>query len=165
MPGATSTPSTEKFSESASELNRTPLLHHRAVRRAAAAAVDADPVKATVSCSVKQVEQTPGPAGDQLQAALGQQSGSDDLLHHGLGQVGRLRGGFDHGGHAGQEGRAELLQHSPDREVEGVDLQRNPTARRVDVLADELTRPAEPFSAAPSTSTVAFGSSRRPLLA
>ena len=50
LPGATSSPSTEKFSESASELNRTPPVSTLGWMRRAAA-VDADPVKATVSCS------------------------------------------------------------------------------------------------------------------
>jgi hypothetical protein len=51
LPGDASAPSREKFSESASELNRTPPLSTAGcVRRVAA--VDAEPVKATVSCSV-----------------------------------------------------------------------------------------------------------------
>ena len=93
----------------------------------------------------QQVEQTPRAAGDQLQAALGEQTGIDDLLQHGVGQVGRLRRGFHHGRHPGQESRRQLFQHSPDRKVEGVDLQRDAAPRGVDVLADELPAAAETF--------------------
>ena len=120
------------------------VLHHRAVR-AEQRRRRCGPGEGDGVLLGQQVEQAPRSAGDQLQAALGQQPGGDDLLDHGLGQVGRLRRGLHHGRHAGQERRGQLFQHPPDREVERVDLQGDAAARRVDVLADELPGAAESF--------------------
>ena len=119
-------------------------LHHRAMR-AQQRCRRGGPGEGDGVLLGQQVEQAPRSAGDQLQAALGEQPGVDDLLHHRFGQVGRLRRGLHHGRHPGQERRRQLLQHAPDREVEGVDLQRDTAARGVDVLADELPAPAETF--------------------
>ena len=72
--------------------------------------------------SVEVVEQVPDAATDQLESAVREDAGVDDQTHHGLGQERRGGGRLDDGGQAGQERRGQLLQGSPAREVEGVDL-------------------------------------------
>jgi hypothetical protein len=84
------------------------------------------------------VEQVAGAADHQLQAAGRQQAGFVHQAHHGFGQVAGGGGRLDDAGHAGQEGRGELLQHAPDREVEGVDVHRHAAARHQDVAAGEV---------------------------
>ncbi len=83
------------------------------------------------------VEQPRRAAGEQLERALGEDAGLDDPTYDELGEVGRLAGRLDDRGHPGEEGRGELLEHAPDREVEGVDLHRDAGPRGVDVLPDE----------------------------
>ena len=67
----------------------------------------------------------------------GRMPDSIDRLDHGGGHVPGGGGGLDDGGHAGEEGRGKLLQHAPDREVEGVDLHGDAGDAGVDVLAGE----------------------------
>ncbi len=68
---------------------------------------------------------------------LGRMPDSIDCLDHGGGDVAGGRGGLDDGGHAGDEGGGELLEHAPHREVEGVDLHGDAGNAGVDVLAGE----------------------------
>ncbi|MPM21378.1 hypothetical protein SDC9_67822 [bioreactor metagenome] len=86
---------------------------------------------------VQMVQQVAGRAGDELQRALRQQTGCDHQTDAGPGDVAGRGGRLDDGRHAGQEGRRELLQHAPDREVEGIDLHRHAGAAGVDVLTLE----------------------------
>ena len=52
-------------------------------------------------------------------------------------EIGRGRRRLHDRRHAGEQGRRQLLEHSPDGEVEGVDVHRRALQRGVDVLADE----------------------------
>ena len=83
------------------------------------------------------VEQVADPADDQLDRAVGQQAGVDHDAEGGFAEVGGAAGRFDDRGHAGEQGRGELFEHSPDREVEGIDVDRRALERGIDVLADE----------------------------
>jgi hypothetical protein len=89
------------------------------------------------------VEQVTGAAAHQLQRSLGQQPRVHDQLDQPRGQVGGLGGRLDQARQAGDERGRELLQRPPDREVERVDLHRDPAQRRQDVLARERAAPAE----------------------
>ena len=86
---------------------------------------------------VQVVQQVAGGAGDQLDRALGQHAGLEHQLDALLRDVAGGGGRLDHGGHAGDEGRGELLEHAPHGEVEGVDLHGHARDALVDVLADE----------------------------
>jgi hypothetical protein len=57
-------------------------------------------------------------------------------------------GGLDDDGQTGDEHRSELLEHAPDGEVEGVDLQRQALPRGEDVTADEGAVLRQPLDAA-----------------
>ena len=83
------------------------------------------------------VEQVAGRAGDQLDRALGQDARLDDAADDEFGQVGGLAGRLHDRGDAGDEGRRDLLKHAPDREVEGVDVDRDAGQRGEDVLGGE----------------------------
>ena len=72
--------------------------------------------------SVEVVEDAFDAAAHQLEGAVREQARLDNQSDHGLGEKGRRGGGLDDGGNAGEECRGQLLQHSPDGEVEGVDL-------------------------------------------
>ena len=87
--------------------------------------------------AVQLIENVPGAAHHQLQRPGGQQAGFDHNAHGGLTQRRRRAGRFDNGRHARQQGRTQFLQHPPDREVEGIDMQRQPVARGKHMLADE----------------------------
>ncbi|MCY1291820.1 hypothetical protein D9M70_410230 [compost metagenome] len=87
--------------------------------------------------ALQAVQQVAGAADDQLQAAFGQQAGFVHQAHGGFGQVAGGGGRFDDAGHAGEEARGELLQHAPDREVEGVDVHGQAAARHQDMGAGE----------------------------
>jgi hypothetical protein len=110
------------------------------------------------------VEQAADTAADQLDRAVGQEPGVHDQLDQPGRQVRGLGGRLDQARHPGDERRGELLQRPPDREVERVDLDRDPVQRGEDVLADEGS--ALPSgSTAPSVRMVSFGSSRLARLA
>ena len=83
------------------------------------------------------VEEVADGAGDELQRAGGQDAGVDDPAHGELGQVGGLARGLHDAGHAGDQRRRDLLQHAPDREVEGVDVDGDAFERGQDVLGGE----------------------------
>ena len=89
------------------------------------------------------LEQPGGTAAQQLQGPLGQDARVDDAAYDRLGQVGGLARGLDDARHPGEERGGELLQEAPDREVERVDLHRDPGSGRVQVLPDEGAAPAE----------------------
>ncbi len=86
---------------------------------------------------VEVVEQVARGTRDELQRPLRQDARLDHGAHGRLGEVHRRRRGLDDRGHPGEERRRELLEHAPDREVEGVDLHRDARQARVDVLAEE----------------------------
>jgi len=98
--------------------------------------------------SAEPVEQIAGAAGDELQCALGQNAALQHHSHRKFRYVSRGGGGLDDGGHAGQQGRGELFQHPPDREVEGVDMQRDALQRHRHVLTHEAAGLAEAFKIA-----------------
>ena len=75
----------------------------------------------------------------------GRMPGFDHQAHHRLGDIAGGGGGLGDGRHAGNEGRGELLQHAPDREVEGVDLCGDAGNAGVDVLAGEGAVAGEHF--------------------
>ena len=94
------------------------------------------------------IEQIAHGAADQLHRTFGQQVGFDDQLDE---PGSEIRGGtrrLDQAGDARDKRRRKLLQRSPCREVEGVDLHGHPTQRRVDVLPDELAGLAQLFRVA-----------------
>ncbi len=86
------------------------------------------------------VEQVADAADDQLHRARRQQAAVDHHPERGFAQIGGRAGRLDDRRHAREQGRGELLEHPPDREVEGVDVHRRALQRRVDVLADEACR-------------------------
>ena len=92
---------------------------------------------------VQAVEQALRPADEQLQGALRQQPRLGHDAHDVGRDVGGLAGRLDDARHPGQEGRRQLLQHPPDREVVGVDLHRRTPPRRHDVAPDETACPTE----------------------
>ena len=83
------------------------------------------------------IEQVADAAAHQLDRAFRQQPGVHDQLDQPGRQVRGLGGRLDQARHAGDERGSEFLQRTPDREVERVDLHRDPVQRSEDVLADE----------------------------
>ena len=136
VPDTASGPSTDALIESVSLEKITPPVCTEACERSRSA-VDAEPVKATTSPRRRCVEQGRHASRHQLERALGQQPGLDQDAHHGFGEVSGWGGRLHESRHAGDEGRRELLERAPDREVEGVDLHRDAGQARVDVAADE----------------------------
>ena len=86
---------------------------------------------------IQVVQQVTGGTGDQLDGALWKDAGFHHEAHAGLGDISGGGGRLDHARHAGDERWCEFLQHAPDREVEGVDLNRGAGQRGVDVGALE----------------------------
>ncbi len=89
------------------------------------------------------IEQVADPADDQLHRAGRQDVGLDHHPERGFGQPGGGAGRLHDRGNAREQGRRQLLQHPPDREVEGVDVDRHALQRGVDVLALEQPRLAQ----------------------
>ena len=91
------------------------------------------------------IEEVTRTSADELQRALRQEAG----VQHQCDQTfGHICGGtcwFHKRRHAGEKRRCELLQRPPHREVERVDLDRDPGPRGIDMLADELTALAQWF--------------------
>ena len=83
------------------------------------------------------IEEIADAAHNQLERALGQNPRVDHRTGDEFGQEARGRGRFDDRRHAGEEGRGEFFEHAPDREVEGVDVDRDTLERHADVPADE----------------------------
>jgi hypothetical protein len=107
------------------------------------AAVAADPVKRNDVLAAEVVEEIPDAAADELQRTGRQDSGLDDAPHDELRQVARGRRGLHDRRHAGEQCRREFFKHSPDREVERVDVHGGALERHADVLADECAAPGE----------------------
>ncbi len=80
------------------------------------------------------VEKIADGAADELQRTFRQQAGFDDTANHELGEIGRLAGRLDDRGNAGKQGRRDLFQHAPAREIEGVDMHGNTLERAQDML-------------------------------
>ena len=136
VPGPASGPRIEQFSESASALNRIDRPTMAGWARSCRA-VAADPVNATRSCSPRWSNRPPMLPQTSWIAPSGSSPESDDQLDQAGRQVRGLGGRLDQARHPGDERRGELLQRPPDREVERVDLDRDPVQRGEDVLADE----------------------------
>ena len=138
----TSGPRIEQFSESASTPSWTPPCStERVLAQVGAGRGGAGERDRVLRAEL--VEQAGGAAAEQLQRALGEDAGLDDPADDELGEVRRLAGRLDDRRQPGEEGRGELLEHAPDREVERVDLHRDAGPRGVDVLAEEGALPAE----------------------
>ena len=95
--------------------------------------------------AVEVVEQVADAATDQLEGAVREDAGVDDQTDHGLGQERRGGGRLDDGGQAGQKRRGQLLQGSPAREVEGVDLDGDTPAGGGHVGGEEGAVPGQDF--------------------
>src|ERR1700722_2348623 len=83
------------------------------------------------------VKQITGAAADQLKGAGGENTGTGNFPDDGFGQEGGDGGRFDDGGHACQEVDRDLLEHSPDGEVECVDMDGDAFFGNQDMLGHE----------------------------
>ena len=70
------------------------------------------------------------------------------MAEHQLGQERGLAGWLDDGRYAREQVHRKLLEHAPDREVEGVDVHGHAFQRRHDVLADKAAGLAHHFRVA-----------------
>ena len=120
------------------------------------AAVHAEPVKPTSILLGQLVSRSPAPPQTSCSAPSGSSPDPTISSTQPRGEVSRLRRGLDQGRDARDQGRGQLLQRPPHREVEGVDLHRDAVQRAEQVLADELARLGR---AAPPPLDVARGSS------
>ena len=140
----TSGPRIEQLSESASTPSRTPPCSTDGCWRRWAP-VAAEPVNATESCAPSSSSR---PAG-LPQSSCSEPSGRmpDSMMRRTTSSVRYAvwLAGLTMLRQPGEERRGELLEHAPDREVEGVDLHRDTGSRGVDVLADEGALAAEPL--------------------
>src|SRR5512133_3581005 len=132
VPGAASGPRTEQFS----------LPDHGGVA-AQLAGGGRRPGEGDGVLAGEVVEQVADAAAQQLDRPRGQRPRLDQVPEGQLGHVGGLAGRLDDRRDAGEHGRGQLLQHPPDREVEGVDEHRHPGPGAVDALADEGPAPAQ----------------------
>ena len=89
--------------------------------------------------AVELVEQIPRAAADQADGAVRHQAAVDNRFHHRLGDLGGGGGRFDDGRHPRQPGRGQFFQHSPAREVKGVDMDGHPGFRGQDVTGGKTT--------------------------
>ena len=108
------------------------------------------------------VEQVADAADDQLDRARREDVRLDHDPERGLGQIGGRRRRLHDRRNAREQGRRELLEHSPDREVEGVDVHRRALERACRCAGRRTCRSSTAPRAAPSSRTCASGSSRRP---
>lgn len=83
------------------------------------------------------VDHVTGRAGEELEGALREDPGLDDLVRHDLGEVHRGRRRLDDDRQPGQQARRHLLEHAPDGEVVCVDREHHPTVRGVHGLTHE----------------------------
>ena len=135
-PGSTSGPRTTALIESVSAPNRRATIQHRRMRSQHPSGGRRTREGHGVTM-VEMGEQVDCSPDDQLD-----RTGRQDVgVHHGaegpLGHEGRLRGWLDDRGHPGEQRRRELLEHAPDREVEGVDVDRDTGHRAQDVVGGE----------------------------
>ena len=64
-------------------------------------------------------------SADQLQCPFRKDLTGNNFPHHGFGQVTGHRCGFNNSGHSCQEIHRNFFQHSPNREIECVDMYSN----------------------------------------
>src|SRR6185312_11468878 len=83
------------------------------------------------------IQQVPGTPADQLQGAGRQNTGPVDLPDNGFRQERGDGGGFDDGGDTREQVYRYFLKHPPDREVEGIDMDRDPLLRHQDMMGHE----------------------------
>ncbi len=147
VPGVASGPRIEQLSESASALNRTPRETTVGCERSRCA-VEAEPVKPSRSCSSRWSSRSPALPHTYCSAPSG--SNPDSTISSTMREVryAVCEAGLIERRDARDEGRGELLQRAPDREVERVDLYGDSAQRRQDVLAEELPALAERFGGA-----------------
>ncbi len=105
----------------------------------------AEPVKLTMSWPVRWSKRSPTPPTISSDRTSGEHVRLDHDLERGFGEVRGRGGGLHDGGHACKDRRRELFEHSPHREIEGVDVDGRPVERGVDVLADEGAVLRQPF--------------------
>ncbi len=91
------------------------------------------------------LEEVANTAADELDRSLRENPRLDDTVKHSLRQIGGGRGRLDDRGHAGEQRRGQLLQHSPNGKIEGVDVDRRPLQRNTDMLADKGAALGEDF--------------------
>jgi hypothetical protein len=92
-------------------------------------AVAAEPVKAMVSCPVRWSNRSPTAPHSSWIDPGGSAARLDHVPEGQLGDVRVWLAGLTIAGTAGEHGRGQLLQHPPDREVEGVDEHAHPAGR------------------------------------
>ena len=85
------------------------------------------------------LEQVTRATTDELQRALGQEPRDDDRSYDPLGEIRGRRRRLDDRRHPREQCGRELLEHSPDREIEGIDVDRRTLERQTDMLADETS--------------------------
>ena len=70
---------------------------------------------------------------------------TDDLFHHSFGQIGSRGSWFHHGRHTRHPIDRALFKHTPDREVEGIDVNGHTFLGYHDVMTHELTTTAQVY--------------------
>jgi hypothetical protein len=83
------------------------------------------------------IEQVSGASADELQSSFRQKTGLDHRLHHPICEVRSYRCGFHDCRNAGKECRREFLKHSPAREIECVNVNRNAFKRHANMPPDK----------------------------
>ena len=96
----------------------------------------------------KTFQQIANGSADQLHGAFWQDAGFENHAYTRLGYEGGVARRFDDRRHPRENRRRELLQHSPDRKVERVDLDPHPETRCQDMLADEAAIARKHFKVA-----------------
>ena len=77
-------------------------------------------------------------SGHQLDRAVRQDTRLDHQAETGLGHLTGGGGRFDDSRHASQKSWCQLLQHTPDRKIERVDMHGNTLQRCTDMTAHKL---------------------------
>ena len=88
---------------------------------------------------VQMLQQVPGAATDQLNSPFGQGAQVNHGRYHRLGQVGGCRCRLDNDRHARRDTGCQFLQHPPDREVVGIDVDGHAVLGRQDMTTHETT--------------------------
>ena len=83
------------------------------------------------------IEEVAGAAAHELDGTVGEDPRLDHGAEHRFGEVGGQRRRLHDRGHAGEQRRRQLLEHPPDRKVEGIDVHRHALERDAYVPADE----------------------------
>src|SRR5215212_3722068 len=82
--------------------------------------------------AIQMVEQVAGTTTNELYRAFRQDPRFNDTPEYELGEIRRRGGGLDDCRHPSQQGGRELLEHTPYRKVERVDVHRRSLERRAD---------------------------------